>query len=186
MRRARPLRAEIVFRFDDAATEILLPDAVHDHARGQRILRADEPLARDRSRLAADRFVARNGCSTAGVPGVTSSAGRVKSPLMKTVVFRGSATLASPSCVTPLIQDIVEFRVAVVQSPERPDVRQCRRQTASASERTSAFPWGRPDAFLISAEKLFLDFRRELCLPLPRVRRHGPSMYVVESCLESF
>ena len=38
------MRAEIVFRFDDAPTKILLPDAIDDNAGHERVLRIDEPL----------------------------------------------------------------------------------------------------------------------------------------------
>ena len=41
--RQRSLGAEVVLGFHDSQTEIALPDAIHGHARGQRILRRDEP-----------------------------------------------------------------------------------------------------------------------------------------------
>ncbi len=52
-------------------------------------------------------FVGASGCSTAGVPGATSSAGLVKSPLMKTVVLRGFGDSAITIVVTPWFMNVV-------------------------------------------------------------------------------
>ena len=40
----RALGAEVVFGFDDAEPEELLPEAVHDNPRRQRVGRIDQPL----------------------------------------------------------------------------------------------------------------------------------------------
>jgi hypothetical protein len=45
-------------------------------------------------------------CSTFGVPGVTSSAGRVKSPLMKTVVLRGLGSSFITIVVVPWLSSV--------------------------------------------------------------------------------
>src|SRR6266566_540391 len=50
MRRRRALRAKIIFRFDESAPEILLPDAVDLHAGGQRILRVHNPASQIEAR----------------------------------------------------------------------------------------------------------------------------------------
>ena len=44
MTRRQPLRTEVILRLDEAFAEILLPDAVHRHAREQRIVRARQPI----------------------------------------------------------------------------------------------------------------------------------------------
>src|SRR6266699_1136694 len=43
MRGASALRAEILGRLDDAASEKLLPEAIHGGARGERIVLANQP-----------------------------------------------------------------------------------------------------------------------------------------------
>jgi hypothetical protein len=43
MRGSLALRSEIFRSLDQAAAEVMLPDAIHRHARCQRILRAHEP-----------------------------------------------------------------------------------------------------------------------------------------------
>src|SRR6266508_6281775 len=43
MRRRRALRAEIVFSLHNAASEILLPEAIDHHARGERVLWVNNP-----------------------------------------------------------------------------------------------------------------------------------------------
>ena len=43
MRRGIALRAEVVFGLDNAPAEILLPDAIDDDARGERIVRGNNP-----------------------------------------------------------------------------------------------------------------------------------------------
>src|SRR6266567_5821969 len=43
MRGQRALRAEIVFRLHEAASEILLPDAIDDDPGSERILRINDP-----------------------------------------------------------------------------------------------------------------------------------------------
>ena len=52
MRRRLPLLAEVVLGFHDAAPEVMLPDAVHHHAGGERMVGAGQP-ARERQAVAA-------------------------------------------------------------------------------------------------------------------------------------
>ena len=69
MRRRRALRAEIFLGLDEAAAEVAHPDAVHRHARRERVFGTDEPAGqvepRARSRPAAAR--AAPASSTSGV-----------------------------------------------------------------------------------------------------------------------
>ena len=69
MRRQRPLDAEIVFGLDKALAEVLLPDAIHDDARRQRIVRRQSQRARS-SRLAGRPFTS-SGLMIARTPGST-------------------------------------------------------------------------------------------------------------------
>ena len=83
MRRALAHDAEIAGRADDAAAEVIMPDAIDHDARGQRIVGVGEPL-RQRG-AAAGRFDIRRaarssrafGSSSVRKPGCTSSRGRI-------------------------------------------------------------------------------------------------------------
>jgi hypothetical protein len=54
--RRLPLHAEIFLRLDDAVAEVHLPEAIHGDARGQRMVRIDEP---SREREAVERRILR-------------------------------------------------------------------------------------------------------------------------------
>ena len=92
------LRAEVVLRLDEAAAEILLPDAIHDDARGERILRLDEP-AREIEAVRVSAGLERR--QHGGRAGRDALAGRVKSPLMKTCARAASAAPASRASMRP-------------------------------------------------------------------------------------
>ena len=53
MRGAGAHAAEIVRRVDDAAAEVILPDAIHHHARGERIVGIGDPLGQFGARSSA-------------------------------------------------------------------------------------------------------------------------------------
>ena len=55
MRWRNALRAEIIFRLHDAPAEILLPNAVHDYPRRQRIIRGDNPTRQIEAVRQSDR-----------------------------------------------------------------------------------------------------------------------------------
>jgi len=89
MRRQRALRPEVVFGFDDPAAKVLLPDAVDDHACRKRIGGVDDPAREIESR---GFFRLSAAAARAGVPGVTLSPCRVKSPLMKIKLSLGAGS----------------------------------------------------------------------------------------------
>ena len=70
MRGRFALGAEVIHRAHETFAEALLPEAIHRHARGQRILRRDDP-AREAEPIARCRFEPRsNGCGHAGRHGL--------------------------------------------------------------------------------------------------------------------
>ena len=92
MRRQHSLRAEVLAGEHDALAEQLLPMAIGDDARSERVLRSTSHLARPKP---ISRQVVGKRRKDSGVSGLTSSPGLRKLPRMNMCVFRCSSAASS-------------------------------------------------------------------------------------------
>ena len=81
------LHAEILRRLHQARAEVLLPEAIHRHARGERMLRINQPLRE--AQPVGRRVLRASGGRIAGTPGPTLSPFLSYSPRISMNVSRG-------------------------------------------------------------------------------------------------
>ena len=94
VRRLAAHLAEVVRRVDEPAAEVPLPDAVDDHAPGQRVLRVGQPLRQRGAAVALGAVFGRSNSpgsfgTHASAPGSTVSPGLRMSPRLSTRTSRG-------------------------------------------------------------------------------------------------
>ena len=132
MRRDRALRAEVLARLDEAAAEVHLPQAIHEHARRERIARIEQP------RASPSRFcgsVSSHGeHARRGPRGCDPLAGVAVDAAVQHEGRRGSgASPITSTCGTPVASSFSCARAAVSARARRDDLRVGRRRAARAS-----------------------------------------------------